>query len=575
MGISIGGANGPLGTVQTIYTRGASAANTLILMDGVPLYDASGISSEFDLLSFASGQIERIEILKGAQSTLYGSDAVAGVVNIITKKSAVKPVVVDANFSAGSYNTYRAGLSVSGSTKKSFDYYAGYSKIYSDGFSSAYDSTGTKGFDKDGFKQDAFNFSLGFKPLKKLSARLYGKYNSNRADIDAGAFTDDKDYYYQTKNSNAGTAFKYQLKNAAVYFNYNYNWYDRTYTDDSADVGSFAIYQKGKYRGRSHFAELYTNIHLNKDVDVVSGVAYNTNATTQSYFLISGFGTYNPPDLGDDSAHTSQFSAYASVLYNDQKGFNAGIGGRWNRHSVYGSNATFSVNPSYSFSNIKLFANISSAFRVPSLYQLYGEYGNAALKPERIISYEAGAQYNKNDFTARGVVFEREIKDVFVFYTDPSTYLSKYINEDRQKDKGVELELFITALKNKLSVSANYTYVEGKIFTKDFAGKDTSFPNLYRRPKNIFNFNAAFQVCSKVLVSTHLRSTSSLLEPKYNAAPEKIAGHYTLDLYGEYRFIKSWKFFADCKNITGQTYSDQQGFNTRKFNVTIGFNTSF
>ncbi len=90
-GMIINGADNNLGTNQTVYTRGASAGNTLIMLDGVPLNDASGISSEFDLNNFALDNIERIEILKGAQSTLYGSDAVAGVINIISKKAGNKP----------------------------------------------------------------------------------------------------------------------------------------------------------------------------------------------------------------------------------------------------------------------------------------------------------------------------------------------------------------------------------------------------------------------------------------------------------------------------------------------------
>lgn len=90
VGLSINGTTNTAGTNQTVYMRGASSANTLILLDGVPLNDASGITSEFDLNNFSIYSIERIEILKGAQSTLYGSDAVAGVINIITKKSSGK-----------------------------------------------------------------------------------------------------------------------------------------------------------------------------------------------------------------------------------------------------------------------------------------------------------------------------------------------------------------------------------------------------------------------------------------------------------------------------------------------------
>ena len=100
-GLVINGSQNALGTNQTVFMRGATTANTLILVDGVPANDPSGISSEFDLNHFSIDQIERVEILKGAQSVLYGSDAVAGVINIITRKqNANKPIGFNLNAAA-------------------------------------------------------------------------------------------------------------------------------------------------------------------------------------------------------------------------------------------------------------------------------------------------------------------------------------------------------------------------------------------------------------------------------------------------------------------------------------------
>ncbi len=161
-GLIINGADNNLGTNQTVYTRGASSANTLILLDGIPLYDASGISNEFDLNNFALGNIERIEILKGAQSTLYGSDAVAGVINIITKKGEKKPFNLRIDLSAGSYDTYKGNVSLSGASGKGQTYFIAYNKTYSKGFSSAYDSAQKNNFDKDGFNQDVFQLNYSF-----------------------------------------------------------------------------------------------------------------------------------------------------------------------------------------------------------------------------------------------------------------------------------------------------------------------------------------------------------------------------------------------------------------------------
>ncbi|MBA2249251.1 MAG: TonB-dependent receptor, partial [Chitinophagaceae bacterium] len=199
-GITINGSANNLGTNQTVYLQGAASANTLILLDGVPLYDASGISSEFDLNNFSLYNIERIEILKGAQSTLYGADAVAGVINIITKKSGNKPFDLTAIISGGSYDTYKGAVALSGTNGKGQTYFLSYNKITSKGFSSASDTTGKGNYDRDGFEQDLAEGSYNFKPGTNLSARIYGKYNVNHADIDAGAFIDDKNYTYKNKN---------------------------------------------------------------------------------------------------------------------------------------------------------------------------------------------------------------------------------------------------------------------------------------------------------------------------------------------------------------------------------------
>ena len=570
-GITINGANNPLGTNQTLYTRGASGANTLILIDGIPVYDPSGISSEFDINNFSLYNIERIEILKGAQSTLYGSDAVAGVINIITKKSFNKPVSLNAIFSAGSFDTYKGSVALSGSASNGQTYFVSYNKIKSKGFSSANDSTGTKNFDKDGFEQDAFAANYGFKASEKLSVRLNGKYNINKADIDAGAFKDDKDYTYKNQNTLGGIVLDHKLKKGFVRAQYNYNFVKRHFTDDSISIGGFSKYQDGKYSGTSHFAELYSNIELNKNVELVAGIDYRLQSTNQKYVYKPDFG-FSVPVLSSDSAKANQVGAYASVIYKTLNGFTTELGGRWNNHNVYGNNFTYSFNPSYLINKkYKLFANVSSGYRVPSLYQLYSEYGNKNLQPESSKSYEAGLQYLADKLNARVVYFNRDIKNVFAFYTNPVTFSSNYINADKQKDHGIEAEAFVKVC-DQISLSANYAFVDGKIYTKDFLGKDTVYHNLSKRPKNTFNFNVNYQPSEVVNLSAHFKTVSNFYEEQYFATPYQLKGYYILDLYGEYRFNKKFKIFADLQNVTDQRYFDITGFNTKKINLNAGIN---
>lgn len=569
-GLVINGANNTLGTNQSVYLRGSSYSNTLILVDGIPMYDPSGDAGQFDLNNFALNTIERIEILKGAQSTLYGSDAVAGVINIITKKSANKPVAFNLDLSAGSYNTWKGAATIKGNAAKQ-TYAFTYSKIKSDGFSSAYDSTGHAGFDKDGFNQDALQLNYGYKASEKFNVRLYGKYNLNKADIDGGAFADDKDYTYKNRNVITGTTFQYQLPKVLTVVNYYYNWFKRDFVDDSASIGGFSNYQRGMYNGKSHFAEAYVKSSLQKHVDLLTGVDYRKNLTEQVYIYLPDYGFPAKP-IGNDSAKSSQVSVYASLFLKDLNGFNTELGGRWNNHNIYGNNFTYSFNPSYLLIKaFKVFANVSSGYRVPSLYQLYSEYGNKDLKPEESSSFEAGTQYLTENLNARIVFFSRRIKNVFTFFTDATTFASRYVNADEQRDHGLELE-FKTSINNLADIQANYTYVMGKLESKTDGGKDTSFSNLYKRPAHALNLAIGVAPLKSLYFSTSIRAVSHSFDPQFGASPFRLHGYYTLNLYGAYTFIKSLKLFADLQNITDQKYFDQRGFTTKRFNINAGIN---
>src|SRR5688572_23810752 len=112
-GITINGTLNSPGTNQQLYLRGASSGRTLILLDGIPVYDPSVITNEFDLNLISLANIECIEVCKGAQSAMYGSDAVAGVINIITTKHTdSRPFNFKLNLAAGNYGTYKGGLAL-------------------------------------------------------------------------------------------------------------------------------------------------------------------------------------------------------------------------------------------------------------------------------------------------------------------------------------------------------------------------------------------------------------------------------------------------------------------------------
>lgn len=568
-GIFVSGASNVPGSNQDYHLRGAATSNTLVLIDAVPVSDPSQISNYFDFNSLHTSQIERIEILKGAQSTLWGSNAVAGVINIITKKKADKKFAPNARLAYGSYNTIEAAAGVAGQLQKlNYNFQYGFTKT--DGFSSAYDSTGQQGFDKDGFKRNSIQANIGYQLTNKLSARYFGNYSKYENDLDAGAFTDDKDYTGSNKNFINSLVLNYKTQNYSLNFANTITRAQRTLLDDSSDVGGFATFQDGNYKGNSFVSELYGNFNLGKQFFLLAGAQYQRMQTEQHYLSVSMFGPFEAT-IGD-SAKTNAIAAYASVNMLNKNGFNAEAGFRFNDHSIYGNNTTFSFNPSYNIDeNTRVFVNISSAFKVPSLYQLYSEYGNKDLQPEKSMNYEVGVQAfsNQKKNSLRLVAFKRDIKDLIIFYTDPNTWISRYINRDEQHDYGFEIETNIALGKIGYWIN-NGSYVDGE-------GNDgnSKTRNLYRRPNFTFNSLLNIEPVKNLSFSPGFRFVGSRIKGEFDPGPDMMPQYYTIDLGASYRFKKYYRISADWRNITDQVYFDVPGYNTRGSNFTIALAAQF
>lgn len=574
-GLYINGANSNAGKDKAVYLRGARVEHTLIMLDGVPLYDPSGIGSNFDIRYLSIDQVERIEILKGSQSTLYGTDAIAGVINIITRKASAKPIAFNGSLSYGSYNTFNGSASVSGKTKK-WDYNAQYAVQSTKGINEATDTIKTKPTDHDGFDRYSVYAAIGVTPVPSIRVQPYFRYSRMQAKYDQGAFTDELDLENKAENMQAGIKSEIHFGKTVLNLAYNFSSIKRIYTDDSVQSrNGFAIYSKGDYRGQEHFADAFVVLPFTSFLKLTSGIDFRSSTSDQSYNSISIFGPYKS-EYGKDSLKQDQLGIYAALAANFKNGVNAEIGGRYTHHSAYGSNMVFNLNPSYLWKEkLKVFANLSSAFRSPSLYQLYSEYGNRKLDPEKAISFEAGVQVFalKKTLNARATYFNRRVKGAIYFYTDPNTYQSFYINQDKQNDQGLELELSAQPVR-PIMLKAFYSYVDGKVTTKQNS-KDTSFFNLTRRPRSSFGFNLAWQVNASLSVNTGLtvtgKRTDIIYDAFYNPVKVNLKGYALLDLYAEYAFMKKRLIvFTGLRNLTNSRYTEVYGFNTLGFNATGG-----
>jgi vitamin B12 transporter len=580
-GISIAGANNTLGTNLDVYMRGAATGNALVLVDGVPAYDASTIASTFDLNQMPLDQLERIEIMRGAQSTVYGSDAVAGVINLITRQQAVKPLNIFGTLAGGSFDTRKLILGLRGSADK-LSYQLSYQRLRSDGISSAHDSTGSAGFDRDRFRQEVLNAAFQSPLGKKMQWRGNVQWGEYRTDLDAGAFQDEKDYTVRNNNIQAGTGFSYKAGAWAVHTNYNFNQSERRYLNDSTDKPGFTSFSRERYTGRSHFAELYGTWNLDGHWSLLAGTDYRWQNTDQLFFSVSSFGPLQT-ELSSDSAKMNILSAYASAFLKTDAGFFLEGGLRFNKHSRFGNATTFSINPSFVWKEkFRFFVNLSSAFKAPSLYQLYdGAVGNLNLEAERSLTGEAGLQFTSanKSLNARAVFFAREIRDGIDF----SFVDFRYFNNNRQRDYGLELEAGYRL--GKWNLTGNYSFVRGEVNTTRYeydaqnftyiAVGDTTYNNLFRRPRHSVNLSLGWQALSRLYLRASARLVGERLEPRFMEAPLTLDAYQTFDLYLEYRVWKNQVLFFEARNLFDEIYFDVAGYNTRPRNFMGGLRFNF
>jgi vitamin B12 transporter len=559
VGIVITGANSNPGKDKSVYLRGAKSEYTLVLLDGIPLNDPSSIGGgAFDLRMLPIDQIERIEILKGSQSTLYGTDAIAGVINIITKKKGNKPVGVSGMAGYGSYNTRKGNVVVAGTTN-AIDYNVGYTYLKTDGISEAKDTTGTGDFDKDGYDQNSVQVNLGFKPTDNISIRPFVRYSKFDGKYDAGAFDDDKNSGYKSDFFNTGLNGQLAFSKGALNIQYGYNKIGRDYTQP--DFFEPSVIATTSYTGKFHNAEAFVNYNLAEHFQVLGGVNYQNQKMN-----VEGSDVLKESSL-------NMLSPYASFFIKDLQGFSAELGGRFVHHSQFGNTFIYSINPSYLIHRkIKLFANYSTGFKTPVIDQLYNKsYGNENLEPEKSKNLEAGVDFTvlNDKLILRATAFSRKIENVIV-YLYPG-----YVNMNKQNDKGVELEAEL-AVTDKVKLKAFYAYVEGDLTTKLSPERDTTYTNLIRRPKHSVGINIGYAITSNLFVSANLKTFGKRNDLFFNSTTfnnDLIAldAYKLLDVYAEYKFLQGkLKVFADARNLLDENYYETYGYTTMGFNINAG-----
>ncbi|MEQ6120647.1 TonB-dependent receptor plug domain-containing protein [Reichenbachiella sp. MALMAid0571] len=548
-GIQIDGNFGTPGTNLSYYLRGGRDKNTLILIDGVPLNDPSGINATYDLRYLPLNQVESIEVLKGGLSTLYGTGASAGVINIKLKEATQESLSGQIRASAGSYSTYGTSGNLNGTTDK-FSYFVYGNYLSSGGFSAASDENSSSKFAKDGFKQKNALVKLGYKFSDSFNLDFLTGYDDIEADYDNDAFTDGNNQ--QLNNQvRVGITPSYKYDKGKISLKALINLNDKEFISD------YPSHDKGK--------NIQTDlVHEHQINDYLKGL-WGVNIQKMAY-KVDGAN-----DFSDNNF--TIIDPYASLFFENNTGLNVHAGLRLNSHSVYDSKLLYNINPSYLIEatdamKIKVLASIGTSYITPSLYQLYSAYGNSELTPEESLNYEGGVSLyvNKNvefNFT----YFKREETNPIGWDSSRGDF-GGYANlgEDRTVS-GYETNINWNIVP-KWMLAVNYTHTE--------SDQTSTF---YRIPKDKFGFTLNFDATDYTNISAKYNYTSSRTVQDFSTWPatEVVLDSYSIvDILIQQKTLNDrLKFFGAVNNILDHDFIGVLGFTTRGRNFNIGLTYNF
>jgi len=541
--------NGGPGTGTSVYIRGADSDHTVVLIDGVVLNDPSLVGGNFDFGNLLVGDISRIEILRGAQSTLYGSQAIGGVINIITTEP--KPGLggdVQAEF--GSLDTGLAKGGIGGR----FD---GWSFRLGGTYYST-DSVPALDTRYGGTITDPFHDSV-------VSGRATYDFTTD-VQLDLRAYWTQSRVFYDgypppnyvlandTQYENVRQLFDYtglnfdlfggRLKNRVAY------QYTTTQHSDFDDAGT-VITQTDSYLGNNGRVEYQGTWAVTDRYQAVFGVQQE-----KSWADI----TPNAPAHAD----TGQVGEYVQLQGEVLTGLTLTAGERHDHYDAFGQHYTGHLAAAWALpSSTVLRASWSQGYKAPSLYELYSPYGNTTLRPEESSGADAGVeQHWWNDrVTFSATYFLTHFKDLIEFEDCPGSALCDtigqaggyYANQDRAKASGVELQ-FSAAPTSAVAISANYSHIK----TVDETPESPTYgEQLFRRPEDAANLSLTYTWPHGVKTTVAARYAGYSLDQNFNVYPTaiiRLGGYTVVDLRASYPVTDKLELYARIDNATNKWY---------------------
>ena len=496
---------GGLGQTTSIFTRGTNSNHTLVLKDGAALIEGINGKNNSELLDLSD--VGQIEILKGPASVQYGSDAIGGVIQLLTDTPEKNSAFITGLY--GENNTCKALVGLDLNQDGFFAQIRG-QRLESDGT----EILNTQEKDQASYDQKGYSTKIGYKQDNfKTSVSISENEGINRyLDYSTGTNTAKRDFKNQLVNWNGQYQFSDALTVNARYSNYQ---------DEATYIETYSY----AYESERDEGDINLNWKFTPKQNLLLGVS--TQDTDVTYDYLSG-----KKNLGSTGYYLQHQFNNANV--HTQAGIRLEDDDQFGQHTVGQVAGRLQLAPLTS-----IYANIGTAFKAPTAYQLYaGFYGNQDLKPEESISYEIGLdQQFHYGLSANASMYYTKVKNLI-----GANESWQYVNIDDANMTGGEIGL--KWKKNQIFASADYAYVK----TED---ESTGF-ELIRRPRQTFTFTTGYDDGTYGVNTSLIAHSHANAQARQNSI--KVPGYTTIDLNAFWNVNPNIKLFTNIQNIGDVKY---------------------
>ncbi len=566
-GLTITQQGGP-GKLSYVYIRGSNSNHTLVIIDGVKMNDASSPNNAFDFSTLNTNDIEKIEIVRGPQSTLYGSEAIAGVINIITKRGTDKP-----QFSflgeGGSNNYYRGNLSAQGKSGI-LSYAITATRNGSDGVSSSDSQFGNT--EKDRFTNNSFFSRFGFNFSSTAKLNLLYKFTKMETSLDQNEkLGDDPNFNFNIEEQLFKSGLNLSLFEERWQLQFNASLVKRfSRSLDLVDQVHPNLSSDGFNKADRIKFDWQNNLNLIENNLITLGIETENERTNSSYVSTSDWGPFESI-FPEQSIRTTGFYLQDQFNYTNSLFVSAGV--RLDNNQKFGSVTTYRIAPAYYFNstNTKIKMSFGTGFKAPSLFYLFDPaFGNPDLQPEKSKGWDAGFEqyFSRGKFSVAFTYFNLNLENMFGFDANYKT-----INIAQASSHGFEIVASVFDF-NKISANVNYTFTKTK---DEYKLSDDYGKPLLRRPKHQASFNINYKLNTYVNLNMLFLYVGEREDKDFSTWPAErvIIPDYTLvNLSGLYKLFNYLELTFRIENLFDKKYEEVLNYGTLGRSLYLGVNLS-